>query len=108
FAHDSANNQKTEAGAAGFGREIWFKHATEIFRRNSAARVREFDDDMRIVLVGADPQNSSSLHRFETVLDHIVKSLLHLVAIELEQRKIGAQLLFDDDVAVFDFRREES
>ena len=34
------------------------------------------------------------------VFDHVVKSLLHLIAIELKQWQIRAQLLFNDYVAV--------
>ena len=45
------------------------------------------------VHVGPDAQNAAALHRFEAVLDHVVKDLLHLVAIELEQRQIGTQFL---------------
>ena len=58
--------------------------------------------DVRGVHVGPDAQNAAALHRFEAVLDHVVKNLLHLVAIELKQRKIGTQFLLDDDVAILD------
>ena len=63
---------------------------------------------MRIVPIGANPQNAARLHRFEAIFDQVVKRLLHLVAVELEQRQIRTQLLLDHDVAVFDFGREKA
>ena len=53
-------------------------------------------------------KNAAALHRFEAVLDHVVKSLLHLIAIQLDQRQIGTQFLLDHDVAVLDLRREKT
>src|SRR5438270_9882814 len=79
-----SNNQKAEPGPAGLGCEIRFEHATQIVWRNSAAGVGKANGYVRFVHVRADPQNSTALHRFETVFDHVVKCLLHLVAIQLE------------------------
>ena len=39
---------------------------------------------MGVVCVGANAQITAALHGFEAVLDHVIKSLLHLVAIEPE------------------------
>ena len=63
---------------------------------------------MRIVHVAANAQNAAALHGFETVLNHVVKSLLHLTAINLEQRQVGAEFLFDHNVAVPNFGREKT
>jgi hypothetical protein len=63
---------------------------------------------MGVVPIGPDTQNAATLHRFEAVLDRIVKNLLHLVAIEFQPRQIRAQLGFDDNVAILDFRPEKT
>src|SRR5207245_3710285 len=63
---------------------------------------------MRIVHVGANAQNAAAFHGFDTVLDHIVKSLLHLVAIELDQRQVRAQFLFDNNFPILNFRAKEA
>ena len=68
----------------------------------------KLNDHMRIVQVGADPQRAAAFHRFEAVFDHVVKRLLHLVAIELKQRQIRAQFLFDHNFAVLNFGREKA
>ena len=80
----------------------------KVFRRNSAARVREPHDHVRFVHIGADPQNSAAFHRFETVFDDVVERLLHLAAIKLEQWQIGAQFRLHHDVARFDLGREKA
>src|SRR6202022_5063170 len=49
LAHNSADDQKPESGAAGLGCEIGFEHATEIHCGNSAARVRKANDHVRFV-----------------------------------------------------------
>ena len=39
---------------------------------------------MRIIEVGPNAQPPVAVHGFETVFDHVVKRLLHLIAIELK------------------------
>src|SRR5690242_11022966 len=63
---------------------------------------------MRFVPVSSNPQDAAPLHRFEAVFDNVVKGLLHLIAIELEQRQIGVQFRFHDDVACFDLGGKET
>ena len=48
-----------------------------------------------------------AMHCFDTVFDHVVKRLLHLIAIELKQWQIRAQLLFNDYLAILKLRREK-
>ena len=48
------------------------------------------------------------LHRLERIFDHVVKGLLQLVPIDLDQWKISAQLLLDENVAILDFRLEKT
>ena len=69
------------------------KTRLKAFRGHAAAGIGEADGDVRGVHVGPDAQNAAALHRFEAVLDHVVERLLHLVAIEFEQRQIGTQFL---------------
>ena len=63
---------------------------------------------MRIVHVGADAQNPAAFHGFETVLDHVVKRLLHLVAIDLDKRQVRAQFLFNNNVPLLNLRSKEA
>ena len=62
---------------------------------------------MAVVHIGANPQNAAPLHRFKAVLDDIVKGLLHLIAIDLHERQIGAGLAFNHDVARLNLRGKE-
>src|SRR5476651_1497385 len=59
------------------------KYGSKTRLKLSADGVGETDDDMRRLHVRADAQDTAPFRRFEAVLDHIVKDLLHLVAIEL-------------------------
>src|SRR5438874_3376300 len=63
---------------------------------------------MRFIPVSSNAQDAAPFHRFEAVFDNVVKRLLHLVAIELEQWQIGVQFRFHDNVARFDFGGEET
>ena len=91
---------ETEPRTARLGREIGLENAAQVFRRESAAGIGKADLDVRVVAIGPDAQNAAAFHRLETVLNHVVEGLFHLIAIELEQRQIGAQLSLDHDVAV--------
>ena len=63
---------------------------------------------MRIGQIGPNAQRAVAVHGFDTVFDHVVKRLLHLIAIELKQWQIRAQLLFNDYLAVLKLRREKA
>src|SRR5947207_3319217 len=63
---------------------------------------------MRFIHVRPNPQNAAPFHRFETVFDDVIKRLLHLAAIKLEQWQIGAQFRLHHDVARFDLGREKA
>ena len=63
---------------------------------------------MGIVHIGADAQRAMALHGFDTIFDHVVKRLLHLITIKLKQRQIRAQFLFHNNIAVLNFGREET
>ena len=63
---------------------------------------------MRIVQIGVDAQGAVALHGFETVFDHVVKRLLHLIAIQLKQRQVRAQFLLHHDAAVLNLRGKEA
>ena len=92
----------------GFGCEIRLKYATQIFRRHAAAGIDKSDDHVRIGQIGPNAQRAVAVHGFDTVFDHVVKRLLHLIAIELKQWQIRAQLLFNDYLAVLNLRREKA
>jgi hypothetical protein len=57
-----------------------------------------------ILQVSANAQNSARPHGLEGVLDHVVERLLHLRAVEFQQREIVAELLLDEDVSVLNLR----
>ena len=63
---------------------------------------------MRIVQVGANAQHAVAMHGFEAVLDHVVKRLLYLIAIELKHRQIRSQLLFNHDFSVLKLGRQKA
>ena len=86
FAHDAAHNQQPKTGAGRLGRKIRLEHTAQAFRLHAAAGIDELDDHMRIVHVGANAQRTVAMHGFEAVLDHVVKRLLHLIAIHLKHR----------------------
>ena len=108
FAHDAAHNQKSKTSAGRFGGEIRFEHAAQIFGRHPDARVREAYQHVGVVAICADAQDATAFHCFEAVLNHVIESLLHLVAVELEQRQIGTKFLLDDELAVLNFRSEKA
>ena len=62
---------------------------------------------MRIVHVGANAQRAVAMHGFEAVLDHVVKRLLHLIAIHLKHRQVRAQFLFNHDFPVLQLGRKK-
>src|SRR5206468_9990322 len=107
LAHDAAYNQQSEPTAGWFGCEIRLKYAAQVFRRHAATGIDESDDHMRIGQIGSNAQRAVAVHGFDTVLDHVVKRLLHLIAIELKQWQVRAQLLFYDYLAVMKLRREK-
>src|ERR1700738_2927578 len=45
-------------------------------------------------------QNAAGFHGLNGVLDHVVKNLFELVAIQIEQRQLFIQIHFDEDIAV--------
>src|SRR6516164_3340065 len=108
LAHDATDNQQTQSTAGWFGCEIRFKYAAQIFRRHAATAIFKSDDHMRISQIGPNAQHAVAVHGFDAVFDHVVKGLLHLIAIKLKQWQIRAQLLFDDYLAVLELRREEA
>src|SRR5215472_18029313 len=63
---------------------------------------------MGVVQIRANPQRAATVYGFDTVFDHIVKRLLHLIAIELKQWQIRTQLLFKSYLAVLKLRREKA
>ena len=52
-------------------------------------------------------KNTAGLHGLKRVLDHIIKGLLHLVAIDLQSRQSRVEIQLDDDVTIADFRSQE-
>src|SRR5207253_957287 len=108
LAHNAAHNQQSEAGARRLGCKIRLKNATQVCRRHTAAGIHKPDEDERIVQIGANAQSPMALHCFETVFNHVVKRLFHLITIKLEQRQVRAQFLFDNDVAVLNFGHEKA
>ena len=63
---------------------------------------------MGVVTIGVDAQHAPAFHCFEAVLNHVIERLLHLVAVELEQRQIGTKFLFDDELAVLNLGSEKT
>ena len=80
---------------------------TEVLRRNAAARVHETDNDVGLLQIGANAKDTTALHRFEAVLNDVVKGLLHLIAIQLQQGEVGAKFLLYHHIAVFDLGSEK-
>src|SRR5207247_1996586 len=108
LTHDAAYNQQSKPTAGWFGCEIRLKYTTQVFRRHTAAGIDKSDNHMCIGQIGPNAQRAVAVHGFDTVLDHVVKRLLHLIAIELKQWQIRAQLLFNDYLAVLKLRREKA
>src|SRR5207249_8696843 len=84
LAHNAAHYQQAKAGPRWFRREIRLKDAAQIFGRHAAAGIDETDENLRVVHVRVNAQDASAFHGFEAVFDHVVKSLFHLTAIDLE------------------------
>ena len=99
---------KPRPDPVGFVVKYGSKTLAQVFRRNAAARVRKTDPHMSVVPIGPNAQNAVTLHRFEAVLDRIVKNLLHLIPIHFQPRQIRAQFGFNDDVAILDLWSEKT
>ncbi len=52
-------------------------------------------------------EDSSGLHRLESVLDDVVKRLFHLISIDLYSWQSGSQIGFEQDIAILDFPSQE-
>ena len=107
FAHDAAHDEQPEPAPAGLRGEIRLENLAHILLRNPPARVRETHREEMVIHIRADAKNPAALHRLEGVLDHVVKRLLELVAIRLDQRQLFPQLLLHEDVPVLDLRLQK-
>src|SRR4029077_8946334 len=79
FADDPTHDQQTESRTGALGRKIRVEDPAQTFRGHSAAGVGETDIHVRRIHARADAENAAALHRFEAVLDDVVKGLLHLI-----------------------------
>lgn len=85
LADDAPHDEQAQAGSAGFGGEIGFKHLADIFRGNPAAGVGENDAQEGLVEVGSDPEDAPGFHGLKRVSDDVVEGLLELVPVNQEE-----------------------
>ncbi len=61
---------------------------------------------MGLICAGADAQNAAAFHGLHGITDDIVKSLLDLVAVEIDAARLKVQFQFHKDITILDFRTE--
>ena len=74
---------------------------------HAAAGVGKGDVDPVGFGAGADLEESALLHGFAGVFDNVVEGLFELVLVDVEDGESGGEVEFEQDVAGFEFGREE-
>ena len=69
---------------------------------NSAARVGKRNIHVRLVERGSNAEDSAGFHRLEGIPADVVKSLLDLVAVEVQRGQVFRQIGLDENIAILD------
>ena len=104
---DSPHDEKAQSIAAGFGCEIGFEDAGDVFWRYAASGVHENDPHMGGIGGCAHAQDAAGIHRLKRIAADVVESLLDLIAVDLKQWQPLLELLLDEHVAVLDFHMQK-
>lgn len=108
FAHDAADNHETETGAHAAGGEEGLEEAIEVLGGDAFAGISETDAHFEVVESGFHRQGATVGHGLASVADEVVKSLLHLIAIQWHGGDVGAKGGLHGDVMLVEFRLQKA
>src|SRR4029077_17395062 len=103
LANDSVADNQSEAGSRATlgGEERDGKNMRLGFRRNAAAVIGDFDEEVGTVTPGPNVDPSSSVHRIDGIVDEVGPHLIKLAAVGADLRQGAVKVARDGGVFQF-------